>query len=931
MTSAPRKLIEDSLPLADISDSCAREKDIHVGLPPNFHAWWSRKPLGAARAILVASLVDAPDESLSESEAKEARRALHGLVMEASDPELTSDPRRLAAFKARLKKLVPNLPTFCDPFAGGGSIPLEAARLGLPVVCGDLNPVASLICKAMIQCLPRFAQATPLSERSGKARSGARALGALEPAPYAGLIADAKRYGELVKARAEKRIGHCFPPLKVKQLGKDIDPVAWIWARTVTCPNPGCGYSTPLVNKFWLSKHSGNEAWAEPVPAQGKRFDFKIHTQGTPPPGSVNKKGAKCLACKQPIPLSHIRAEGRARRLGQVLMAMAVSANRRRLYLPPTEEQARAAEKAPETWAPETELPEKALGFRVQNYGIVKHAQLFTKRQLATVATFADVVNELQEDIRKEAKGDEAYVDAIMLLMAFAVDRLVQTNSTLVRWLVRTTGTSKGTPAPERQIVSMSWEFAEGHPFGDSVGSWDAALKNVLGAIPSFPTAPVSSEVVTQSAEETVSQTGEGSLISTDPPYFDNIGYSDLSDFFYIWLRRTLRGRFRGLFDTVLVPKSAELVASADRHGGDKEVAENHFNAGLRKVFAQIAERAGSYPATIYYAFKQTEEESDDEDGDELVSSTGWEKLLDALVGSGLRISGTWPVRTERKARMRALGSNALASSVVLVCRPKERGAIRITKGEFRKLLRAELAKTLGLLMSSNIAPVDIAQAAIGPGMAIYSSHSSVLEADGSAMTVREALQVINAVLDEVLSANEGEVDPYTRFAVTWFASNGWSTGSYGDAETLAKARNISVAGVVEAGFLHSAAGKVRLLKRDELPSDWDPLADTRLTVWEGANHLIKQLEGRGEVACAMLLQRMGTLAIPARDLAYRMYGVCEKNRWSDDARAFNGLVVAWPELEKLAAASPQSGKSEQLELTGMPSVGKKAKKRGAR
>jgi len=470
----------------------------------------------------------------------------------------------------------------------------------------------------------------------------------------------------------------------------------------------------------------------------------------------------------------------------------------------------------------------------------------------------------------------------------------------------------------------MVWDFAESNPFGDGSGDYTLSVYNMMRVIDEA-VLPATEACVFQAAAQKPMARACPTVVSTDPPYYDNIAYADLSDYFYVWLRRSLRSVFGSvLLRTVLVPKAEELIATAHRFGGDHELAKAFFEDGLAASFDEIrVSSVSETPITVYYAFKQSEEE--DEEGNapqdapsSTTVSTGWETMLGSLVGAGLTVEGTWPVRTERGTRSISIGTNALASSIVLVCRKRPDDAPTTTRTEFRRLLRQELPAALKNLQRGNIAPVDMAQASIGPGMAIFSRHSKVLEADGSSMTVRTALQLINQALDEYLTEQEGEFDGDTRFAVTWFETHAFDAGQFGEAETLAKARNVSVSGVVEAGILSATAGKVRLLTRKELPDDWDPATDKRLTVWECTQQVIKRLDDKGEEAAADLLARLGSRADPARDLAYRLYTTCERKGWAEEAGAYNRLVVAWSEVEKLAGkskAAPAYTKNGELGL----------------
>ena len=939
-----KKLIEVALPLEAISVAAAQEKNIHTGHLANIHTWWSRKPLTAARAVLFASLVDDPGEYLTDvdkthNERQRLFRIIERLVIweNNNDEDVLYEAQlEIARSVARNLGVQPPIgqaavreflaekaPPVLDPFAGGGSIPLEAQRLGLRAYASDLNPVAVLINKALIEIPPRFAGRPPvhppvtMEERQKTKREKRGAKGAQLPLQaewkgVAGLAEDLRCYGKWVNDRAEERIGHFYPKVQLPKEygGQEATVIAWLWARTVMCPNPACKAQSPLVNKFWVSTHKGNEAWAKPVVDQvTKTVQFDLEKGlGSPPSGTVNRSGARCLVCDQPISFDHIRSEGRNGRMGYQLMTIVAESQLGRIYVPPQESHVKTAAEASPPWIPETELPAKALGFRVMRYGMTRHCDLFTPRQLVALATFCDLMVEVREQVILDSGGDIDYADAVTTFLALSLSRLAQTNNTLVRWLIRKSGTSKGTPAFDRQIVSMVWEFSEGNIFGESVGSWSAALKNPLTAFNVLPKlSPPGKAQQLDASSEIALQVAP--LVSTDPPYFDNIGYADLSDFAYIWLRRALGKIYPDIFKTLLVPKRQELIAAPHLFGGDQLAAENHFLEGLQKAFRLLSEKADpSYPVTVYYAFRQTEETEDEmADGEIAVSSTGWETMLEALLGAGFAVTGTWPIRTEQANRLRAIGANALASSIVLVCRPRPKDAPLVTRRDFLAELKKELPAAFRELQQGNIAPVDLAQAAIGPGMAVYSRYRQVLEADGSPMRVRAALALINQALDEYLTEQEGEYDSDTRWALAWFEQYGQESGPYGVAETLSKAKNTSPEGLVRAGILESRVGQVRLLRREELRADWDPRADERPTAWEAAQYLVRSLGQGGEQAAAALLAQLGALSDNARDLAYRLYTICERKNWAQEALGYNMLVVAWPRLVEMAArVTPQ-------------------------
>ena len=887
-----KKLIEVALPLDVINTNAGKEKNIHVGLLSNMHVWWSRKPLGVARAVLFSSIVD-------DTGNDDTRRSyLFDLIEKLSSPENMDDPKVLEAARDEISKVLGSNPAdFWDPFSGGGSLPLEAFRLGLNSRATDINPVSVFLNRVIALV------------SAGKQKSRTIPKKLFDPDNLSFEIdKDVEKSAERILNRVKRRHKSAYPTVNLPSNagGDAVAPVAWIWARTVICPNPACRCVAPLVNKFWLSTHTGNEAFVEPHPLAGqRRVEFRIMTgKGKPRSGTVTKKGGTCLMCDQPIPFQYIRAEGVEGRLSRQLLAIVAEKNRRRYYIEPQNDHQEAAESCASDWAPDTELPKRALGFRVQGYGIAKHAELFTPRQLSVIDAFCEELRIETDELRARHESAAEYVDLLQVILALAVSRLAQTNNVLVRWLVRKSGTSKGTPAFDRQIVSMVWEFSEGNPFGTSVGSWRAAIKNSLGSLKSVPSSERKYEAklfdCTDRSESGLSDV----IVSTDPPYFDNIGYADLSDFFYIWLRRCLRGQYPDIFSTMLTPKLGDITYQL---GGDSSAIEKKaaFQNGMISAFSKIkAATRSDIPLTIYYAFKQHETTGQ---GDEAgLHSSGWETLLDSIIAAGLQITATWPLRTESATRIRAIGSNALASSIVLACRKASMDAAITTRAEFIKALRRELPEALRMLQKGNIAPVDLAQASIGPGMSVFTQYSKVLEADDTRMTVKTALQLINAALDEFLSEQEAEYDPHTRFAITWFETHAMDAATYGAAETLATARNVSVGGVAEAGLVEARGGKVRLLSRGEMPAGWDPANDSHPTVWEATQQLICSLEEDGEQAAADLLRRLGSRADPARDLAYRLHRVCERMKWAEEGLSYNSLIIAWPELRRLAQMAPE-------------------------
>jgi putative DNA methylase len=985
-----KKLIEVSLPLKAINEASAREKSIRHGHPSTLHLWWARRPLAACRAVLFASLVDDPssdpDASKLSGETREhwigeERARLHRLIeqlvpwensnnrtiiraaraeiarcvasLKVEQGELKNDTKRsgdetvgslMAKGRARIDLdgvidadrlpdaaavdsfLAEHAPPVLDPFCGGGSIPLEAQRLGLRAYASDLNPVAVLITKALIEIPTRFAGREPVNPDWQSKSPQEKALVQWHGAQ--GLAEDVRYYGKWMRDEAEKRIGHLYPKVKItaematdrpglkEYVGQELTVIAWVWARTVASPNPACRAAhVPLVRSFWLSTKKGKEAYVRPALDRAKssyRFEVYVSRPGgdfNPSKGTVGRTGGVCLLSGTPISLDYIRTQGRAGRIAARLMAIVLEGQNRRVYLAPTGDQEDIPRGVvPPAGSPETELPEEALGFRVQNYGMTKHKHLFTNRQLTALTTFTDLVDEARARILSDSRNDARYADAITSYLGLVLSKCADYWSNLCIWRSDPKNLGIG-HVFSRNAVSMIWDFAEGNPFSNSSGSWGSSqrwtelvLRDCYGK---------GSAEISQLAAIKVPCVIP-SVCSTDPPYYDNVPYADLSDFFYVWLRSCLRTIYPELLGTVLVPKADELVADAFRHGG-KDEACRFFERGMARVVERLKQTGhDEYPTTIYYAFKQSEEEDEDDergvDATPLRASTGWETFLQGIVDTGWHVDGTWPMRTELGNRTRSMGSNALASSIVLVCRPRPLSAGLAGRKEFMSALRQELPEALRNLQYGNIAPVDLAQAAIGPGMAVFTRYAKVIESDGSPMTVRTALGIINQVLDEVLAEQEGDFDPDTRWALAWFEQFGAAEGPFGVAETLSKAKNTAVGGLVEAGIVKARGGKVQLLGRSELPKNWDPTTDRRLTVWETTQHLIRTLEQDGESGAAALLNKLGGIGETARELAYRLYAICERKKWADEALAYNGLVIAWPELAKLALAERSRG-----------------------
>jgi putative DNA methylase len=924
VTAVRRKLIEVALPLEAINKESAREKSIRRGHPSTLHLWWARRPLAAARAILFSQLVDDPsshpEEFPTQEEQKHERERLHGIIERLVVWENIRDKKLLdEAYAEILKSTGGNPPAILDPFAGGGTIPLEAQRLGLESHASDLNPVAVLINKALIEIPPKFRGSKPVYP--GINESQIRSWFGAE-----GLATDVQAYGELMKSEAEKLIGHYYPKATLSD-GSKAQVVAWLWARTVTCPNPQCGIALPLVRSWWLAKKAGKEAYVIPTVSDRRvKFEIGHGLAGSPTPetdGTVGRTGATCIGCGSAVDLKYIRAEGRSGRMGAQLMATVADGNRTRIYLKPTSEHESAAKIATPLDVPDGELAENPRDFKTPNYGLTKFSDLFTPRQLTALTTFSDLIPIIRERVFVDAlesgmpagerlesngHGASAYADAVATYLGFGISRLADIANSLCAW---ENSKSQVRHVFTRQAIPMVWDYAEAPPFGKAAGAYEVSLGSLVKAI--VDTGGPEGQVAQADAS---SRNLSGLLISTDPPYYDNIGYSDLSDFFYVWLRRSLRPIHPNLLGTMLVPKAEELVANPYRHGG-KAGAHKFFEDGFREVFRNARETAlPDFPITVYYAFKQQEVTEQGE------ASTGWETLLEGMIRSGWAITATWPMRSELSNRMISQGTNALASSIVLALRPRKENARTTDRRGFIAALQAELPQALRELQLGAIAPVDLPQAAIGPGMSVFSRYAGVIESDGSKMRVRSALARINEVLDEVLSEQEGDFDPTTRFAIAWYRQHGYMTGKFGDADNMARARNASMDVLDRAGILSSRAGKVTLITPPDLPEKYDPINDPDISVWEVLHHMIRVLDSEGLSAAGAFLARVdkrtgNEIELDlVKELAFLLFSIADSNKWTKDAIAFNSIATSWSETVTISRqVEPSDGEQSAFDF----------------
>ena len=950
---SPRKLIEVALPLDAINAACAREKTIRHGHPSNLHRWWARRPLAAARAVIFAQYVNDPGYQQgggfkygrNKKDAAIERKRLFKIIEDLVLWENTSNETVLEAAREEIRRSwrevcelnkdnpraaelfnPEKLPALHDPFAGGGAIPMEAQRLGLEARASDLNPVAVLINKAMIEVPPKFAGRAPVGPVRREERGARLDLPNVWPGAT-GLSEDVRRYAAWMRTEAEHRIGHLYPPFEVTAsmarqrpdlktlVGRDLTVIAWLWARTVKSPNPAFSHvDVPLVSSFVLSRRAGKEAYVHPV-VDGEHYSFEVKV-GAPPAeakaGTKLARGAnfKCLLSNTPIESDYIKAEGRAGRLGARMLAVVAEGTRGRVYLAPTPEMESVAAKAEAAWQSDLPLPEDLRAFWTPPYGLTHYHHLFTPRQALAMATLSDLVLEARSKILHDAlganmsddgrglavggNGATAYAEGLAVYLALIVSKTADSNNALCPW-------EPVAQCPRqlygRQGIPMIWDYAEANPLHDSSGGFLTNVDVSIRSFASFPAMGQTASVQQQDASQSAILPGE--VVSTDPPYYDNIGYADLSDFFYIWLRRSLKAILPDLFATISVPKSEELIASPYRHGS-KDRAAAFFLEGMTNTMHSFADCAHpAFPTTIYYAFKQSETEHNG------TASTGWETFLDAVCRAGFALSGTWPLRTEMTAALKDI-TNSLASSIVLVCRKRPLDAQTVSRRQFIRDLNTVLPEALDEMTRgsgderSPVAPVDLSQAIIGPGMAVFSKYAAVLEADGSPMSVRTALQLINRFLAE------DDFDPDTQFCLHWFDQYGWGEGRFGEADTLARAKGTSVDGVRDAGVVESGGGIVRIRKWSEYPAEWDPRTDKRIPVWETLHHLIRAMRQEGDSGAGRVLASVKGMTEAAQQLAYRLYTLCERRGWAEDARAYNELITSWTGIEAAAGSIPQ-------------------------
>ena len=963
---SPKKLIEVALPLDDINTAAVREKSIRHGHPSTLHLWWARRPLAVARAIIFAQMVNDPGYQqdggfkfgVNKREAEVKREKLFQIIRDLVKWENTNDEEVLNRAREAIRQSwretchlnrdhlnaselfnAEKLPAFHDPFAGGGAIPLEAQRLGLESYASDLNPVAVMINKAMIEIPPKFAGQLPVGPMPTREQqqnliedwSGAK-----------GLAEDVRRYGHLMREEAFKRVGHLYPKIeitdKMVEDRSDLKPyvnekltvIAWLWARTVKSPNPAFSHvEVPLAASFVLSSKKNKEAYVQPI-VEGDTYNFVVRI-GKPPvelrTGTKTARGANfnCLLSGTPIIGDYVKSQGKLGGMGSRLMAVVAEGKRGRVFLSPTIEEQLIAESATPEWKPDTKLPNDPRNFWTMSYGLDTYGSLFTSRQLLALATMSDLVKEVRKKVIKDAinsgliddglgidaggRGATAYGDALAVYLAFIVEQVANHSSSICGW---NSANAQMRSVFARQAIPMTWDYAECNIFSSSSGSYTNLFERMVKGFSALGQGVPGKVEQADAATQTISQ---NKVISSDPPYYDNIGYADLSDFFYVWMRRGLRSIYPSLFSTLAVPKAEELVATPYRHG-NKENAETFFLSGMTQAIHHMAEKGHpAFPVSIYYAFKQAETKEGS------TASTGWVTFLAAIISAGFSIDGTWPVRTEKVGRVIGNGTNALASSVVLVCKKRSLEAESISRREFQRELREKMPDALEAMIGGEtgttpIAPVDLAQAAIGPGMAIYSRYEAVLNQDGTKMSVHEALILINRAITDYLNPESGNFDSDTLFCDDWFSQFGWGEGQFGIADTLARAKGTSVDGVRDAGVIEAGGGNVRLLKWSEYPQDWDPSSDSRTPIWEACHQMIRVLNQQGESESGALLAKMPERGEPIRQLAYHLYTLCERKKWAEEARAYNELIGSWHAIVAASHDVGHSGTQSELGLS---------------
>lgn len=919
-----KKLIEVALPLDKINEASAYEKMPGIGAHPRgIHLWWARRPFTAARAVIWASIIDDPSSHPeifpTDAEQIKERERLFKILSDLSDWKNSANEDVINAARAEIIKATGgNPPELLDPFAGGGAIPLEGMRLGLKSHAHDLNPIAIMINKAMIEIPGRFLLKSAVNPDSQNRF-------AIDTSMPFSIAEDVRYYGDRLKDIATKLLGDMYPKVSIprEQGGGQENAIAWIWTRTVKCPNPACGCSMPLASGFSLAKKKGRAAYIYPViDKKNKKIIYTVKNDGGKiPEAGKTARGAKfkCIMCGESTTPDYIKDQANGGKMGTQLMAVVAERKGGKIYVTPDSEQELAANVSKPDNYPTGEIGGDRRALWTPLYGLTDFSDLFTNRQLTTLTALSDIVISLGKQIEKDAvcagmsndhiplsangTGALAYAQAIQVYLAFAIDRLADFSTAVSRWAV---SNEKAMNCFNKQAIPMTWDFPEVNILGNAVGSISQIISYISDCIETLPATDIPGEARQHNAQADCGL--RNIMVSTDPPYYDNIGYADLSDFFYIWMRRTLKDIYPEIFNTMLVPKAEELTAIPYRFDGSTDQARDFFEDGMLETCKQIYKYAkDDIPVTIYYAYKQSET-----DEDEGTSSSGWETMLKAIIDAGFAITGTWPMRTEQAYRAVSMGTNALASSIVLVCRKRPEDAPQTTRRNLINILRRELRPALKKLQDSNIAPVDLAQSAIGPGMGVFSRYRRVLDADGTPMSIRSALRVINEEIDLYFNEQIGSMDTASRFCVDLYTQCAYNDIKYGEAEVLANAKGTSIPMMASHGVLYAKAGIVHLVERDEMPEKVD---SNESNIWMLTQQLTRAMAKGGVNACAEIVASMfGSNAEYAKDLAYRLYTIAERKGWATEAYAYNNLVVSWPDIQSVAAELKEI-KPEQVTL----------------
>lgn len=918
-TTHKKKLIEVAIPLQAINEESARDKKLSSGHPTTLHYWWAPRPLAACRAVVFAALVDDPSahpEKFPDETSQEAeRKRLFNLIKRLVRWEARRDQTIIEEARREIEKSTGGKPPkLYDPFCGRGLIPLEGQRLGLDVIASDLNPVPATIAKTLLEIVPKYLLTEPVNPRSRKQPRLIRS-GVAE-----GFIEDIQYYAERVLEEARPELEKYYPKYTITAelaasrndlrglSGKQMTVMGWLWARTVKCSNPACGCQIPLVGSFWLSQKKGRKYWIEPKVITDKNtISFEIHygTGEAPPPTKLPGTGAtfKCPACHENSNDAYIENEGKNGRIGAKLMAVIVDGGRSlgRVYLPANEEHERIALSVQPNWRPDMLIPNYSQAMPTQNHGVRTWADLFTDRQIYTLGVLSERIkvthNEIMHDTNTPKSinsgiSAQEYANDVTTFLAIILGKFVNRSCSFCFWH---TGGEKIEQPFAQQGIQKTWDYIESNPFSQSSGSWVKAIEYPINVIREYYQNINPGEVFCSSVFKTEKIT-ESVMIITDPPYYDNMGYADLSDFFYIWLRRALVDVYPEMYGTILTPKDDELAAVKHRFKGNKNEAERFFVNGFEEAFRALAKiHDDEYPLCFFYAYKQKEAR-----GGTIEVSTGWETMLQGLLKAGLYITATWPILSESTDTIKK-SKGSLSTSIVLACRKRPSDAQIITKAQFLASLRKELPSALRKLQHSNIPPVDFDQAVIGPGMEVFSRYSKVIEPDGTEVSVRTALGLINQIKDELLGEVESDYDSDTRWAITWYARYGFDDGDFGVANTMAVTHALSVDGVERAGIIAKKGNKLRLLRIEELDEAWAPSTDSRLTIWEITHHLMKVFQQHGELGAALLARKIGLQLDEVHSLAYRLYNLAEKRKSLQDALSYDSFIRSWPEIIRLA------------------------------